>query len=114
MRIAIASVAMTMLVVAVIAAALITATVFASPLLGPRFYFHSMLLLLGAALGVIVAFLHRRRTLAPFVVIAVLTSVYAAARTIPMFKRVSDGSAERLAQLAATPAGTEGTAEAWE
>jgi hypothetical protein len=106
--------AMVMLLIAVIAASLITATVFASPLLGPRFYFHAMLIVLAGTLGVIVAFLGRARSFAPFVIVAVLTSGFAAARTMPMFRRLAAASQDRLAQLAATPVGSDGTATAWE
>jgi hypothetical protein len=53
------------------------------------------------------------RSLAPFVILAVLTSVYAAAATIPLYKRLATASEQRLAQLAATPVGGDGTIEAW-
>ncbi|MBS1120764.1 MAG: hypothetical protein H6Q90_2992 [Deltaproteobacteria bacterium] len=94
--------------------ALITMTVFASPLLGPRFYMHAMLLLLAGVLGVVRAFLHSRRSFTPFVVMAVLASGYAAARTIPLFTAVDRASTARLAELAATPAGGVYTADAWD
>jgi hypothetical protein len=106
--------AMRMLVLAAAAATMMAATVMASPLLGPRFFFHGMLLLLGAALGVINAFLRRPRWYAPFVTVAVAASIAAAASTMPLYKRLSDASHERLAQLAACPAGTDCTVWAWE
>jgi len=106
--------AMHMLIVAAIAAAMITATVFASPLLGPRFFFHPLMLVLGAVLGIVNAFLRRARWYAPFVIAAVLASATAAARTMPLYKRLAEDSHERLAQLAATPVGGDGTTEAWE
>jgi hypothetical protein len=60
------------------------------------------------------SFLHRNRSFAPFVILAVLASGYAAARTIPMFTRVKRDSDQRLAELAATPRGGVYTAQAWE
>ncbi|MEO8701400.1 MAG: DUF6056 family protein [Kofleriaceae bacterium] len=92
---------------------LITVTVFASPKLGPRFNMHAMALLLGGTLGVINSYLHRTRSLAPFVVFAVIASVYAGARTIPLYTELHRMSDERLAGLAATPIGGVYTAEAW-
>jgi hypothetical protein len=102
------------LIVSLVAASLITITVFASPKLGPRFYFHSMFLVLGAVLGVTSAFLQRAKHYLPFIIVAVISSGYAAARTIPMYSRLSAASDERLAALAATPPGGDYTAEAWE
>ncbi|HET9990142.1 MAG TPA: DUF6056 family protein, partial [Kofleriaceae bacterium] len=98
---------------ALLAGALITMTVFASPKLGPRFYMHAMALLLGSVLGVALAFLHRPRAFAPFVAIAVIASLYAGARTIPMYTRLHRDSDKRLAELAAAPPGGVYTAEAW-
>jgi hypothetical protein len=106
--------AMRMVVVAVGAGVLISATIMASPLLGPRFYFHTLLLLLGATLGVVLAFVRDARGLAPFVVMAVLTSGYAAARTVPLFSRLAKASELRLQRLAATPPGGDATSDAWE
>jgi len=100
--------------IALLAGSLITITVFASPKLGPRFYMHSMALLLGGMLGVALTFLERPRAFAPFVAIAVLASIYAGARTIPAYTRLHRDSDERLAGLAATPPGGVYTALAWE
>ncbi len=93
---------------------LITITVFASPKLGPRFYIHPMLLLLAGVMAVMRSFLHRPRAFAPFVGFAVVISIYAAARTVPLYTRLAVDSDRRLAELAATPVGHTYTAEAWE
>src|SRR5690606_10366391 len=81
------------------AASLITITVFASPKLGPRFYMHSMFLVMCGVLGVVRAFLDRPRAYAPFVVFAVVASAYAMARTVPLYTRLSRASDQRLAEL---------------
>jgi hypothetical protein len=93
---------------------LITITVFASPKLGPRFYVHSMLLLLSGVMAVSQSFLYRARSFAPFVVLAAIASTYAAARTVPLYTRLSRDSDARLAQLEATPPGGITTLQAWE
>ena len=97
-----------------LAGVLIAMTIFASPKLGPRFYLHSVVLLVGAMMGTCEAFLRRPRTFVPFVVIAVLASVYAIARTVPMYTRLHRDAEVRLAELAATPIGGVYTAQAWE
>lgn len=99
--------------IALLAGVLITITVFASPKLGPRFYMHSMALLLAAALGVFSTSLRKVKAFAPFVLFAVIASGYAAVRTIPLYTKMSEISDERLAGLAATPVGGVYTAEAW-
>ncbi|HEY1816661.1 MAG TPA: DUF6056 family protein [Kofleriaceae bacterium] len=102
-------------IVAVVLAvgACITITVFASPKLGPRFYLHSGVAMLAALLGVIAAFSRSPRTLAPFVVLAMIVSIYAGFRTIPSYTRVKRESDARLAELAATPIGGVDTIQAW-
>lgn len=97
-----------------LAGMLITITVFASPKLGYRFYIHAMVLLLSGVMAVAQSFLHRRRSFAPFVAVAVIASIYAAARTVPLYTRLSRDSDARLAQLAATPVGGVTTLQAWE
>jgi hypothetical protein len=97
-----------------LAGVLITITVFASPKLGPRFYMHSMTLLLAGTLGVLFASLRRPKAFAPFVVFALIASTYAAARTIPLYTKMSNASDKRLSGLAATPLGGVYTAEAWQ
>jgi Family of unknown function (DUF6056) len=100
--------------IALAAGALITMTVFASPKLGPRFYMHAMLGLLAGVMATTRTFLHSPRSFAPFVVIAVVASGYAAARTIPSYTGYKADSDSRLAYLAATPRGGVYTAEAWD
>jgi hypothetical protein len=75
---------------------------------------HSMFLLTGATMGVLRRFLSRPRSFAPFLVFAVVASIYAAARTIPKFTRLDRDSKTRLAEMAATPVGEAYTAAAWE
>ena len=99
--------------IALAAGALITVTVFASPKLGPRFYMHAMVALLAGGMAAIRAFLHSPRSYAPFVIVAVLASSYAAARTVPAFARYKQEADQRLADLAATPRGGVYTATAW-
>jgi hypothetical protein len=106
--------ALRFLAVAFLAASLITITVFASPKLGPRFYLHSGMLILAAVLGVIHAFLHRPRNFAPFIVLAVIASGYAIARTVPLYHRMARESDRRLTELAATPRGGVYTATAFD
>jgi hypothetical protein len=98
---------------ALVAGALITATVFVSPKLGWRFYLHSCALLLAAFLAVADATLVTVRRLAPFVVLAAAASVYAAAKTIPLYLRLQEASDARLAALEATPPGAVFTAESF-
>jgi hypothetical protein len=102
------------LALALVAGVLITATVFASPKLGPRFYFHAVMLLLGGLLAIAAAFVQRTRALAPFVVLAVVVSVVAGLRTIPLYSRMKRASDERLAVLASTAPGTVGMLDGWE
>ncbi|HEY5923999.1 MAG TPA: hypothetical protein VIV11_20105, partial [Kofleriaceae bacterium] len=96
------------------AASLITITVFASPKLGPRFYIHSMFVVLAGVLGVVRAFLHSPRAYAPFVGFAIVVSIFAALRTVPMFTRLKRDSDQRLAELAKAPLGGNYTSTAWE
>jgi hypothetical protein len=99
---------------ALLAGVLVTVTVFVSPKLGPRFFLYPMALLLAAFVGVADVVLTSRRRLAPFVALAVVASGYAAARTVPMYLRLSEASAARLAALEATPRGAVFTAQGWE
>jgi hypothetical protein len=100
--------------ITILAASTITITVFASPKLGPRFYLHATLLMFAGLLGIVQAFLHRARALAPFVIFAAIASGYAVARTVPTYLRLSRASDQRLAALAATPRGGALTLEAWD
>ena len=100
--------------VALAAGALITMTVFVSPKLGPRFYLHGCALLLAGFVAVAETTLVTTRRLAPFVVLAVFTSGFAAYRTIPLYERLARSSDERLAALAASPIGSSFTAVAFD
>jgi hypothetical protein len=73
-----------------------------------------MVLLLGGVLGVARTYLERPRHYAPFVVIAVAISIYAGARTVPMFTRLDRDSDQRLAELEALAPGKTYTANGWE
>jgi hypothetical protein len=99
---------------ALVAGTLITATVFVSPKLGPRFYLHGAALVLAGFIAVADHALSSARRLAPFVVLAVCASVYAGVRSLPLYYRLSQASADRLAALAAAPSGSVFTAESFE
>jgi hypothetical protein len=99
---------------ALIAGTLVTATVFVSPKLGPRFYLHGCALVLAGLLAVADRALTTTRRLAPFVVLAVAASIYAGVRTLPMYDRLAAAGAERIAALQAAPPDTVFTAEAFE
>jgi hypothetical protein len=94
-------------------ACIVTATIFVSPKLGPRFFLAPMALLLAAFIAVADEALTTRQ-LAPFVALAVASSIYAGARTIPLYARVKQQSDVRLAQLEASKPGSVFTAEAFE
>jgi hypothetical protein len=97
-----------------IAGSLVTATVFVSPKLGPRFYLHSCALLLAALIGLLDATARSPRRLVPFAVLAVVASGYAAVRTVPLFLRLAEQSAERMAVLKDAPAGAMVTVESFD
>ncbi len=80
-------------------------TLFVSPKLGSRFYLVSMALLLAGLLAMIDALLVRRRQLAPFVVLAIAASAYAAVRTVPLYTKVARQGAARMAALDASRPG---------
>jgi hypothetical protein len=98
----------------------ITATLLASPKLGSRFYIVPMAALLAGFIALVDALAvgsdgrPDRRSLGLLVAIAVLASGYAAARTVPLFARVSAQGAARMRALAATRPGTAFAAPAWE
>jgi hypothetical protein len=102
------------MIVALIGALLITATVMASPKLGPRFYLHAMLAMLAGVMAVARAYLATPRSLAPFIALAVFASGYAVARTAKSYPSYHRDSDERLRELAATPANGVYTADAWD
>lgn len=99
---------------ALLAGSVVTATVFVSPKLGPRFYLASCALLVAGFIGIADAVLTSPRRLVPFVALAVVASGYAAARSIPLYLRLSHASDERLATLAAARPGTVFTADAFD
>ncbi|MEO7729390.1 MAG: DUF6056 family protein [Kofleriaceae bacterium] len=99
---------------ALLAGTLVTATVFVSPKLGPRFFLCGAALVLAGFLAVADRALTTTRRLAPFVVLAVAASVYAGVRSLPLYFRLADASADRLARLAAAPRGSVFTAESFE
>ena len=92
--------------IALVAGAVLTVTLFASPRLGSRFYYVSLALLLASVIGVIDAALERDRGRIALLVLAVAASVYAAVRTIPLFARVSRESEVRIAALEQAPIGS--------
>jgi len=99
---------------ALAAGALITATVFVSPKLGPRFYLHGAALVLAGFVAIADRALTTPRRLAPFVALAVAASVYAGVRSLPLYLRLAEQSDDRLAALAAAPRGSVFTAESFE
>jgi hypothetical protein len=106
--------ALRMIAIAALVGIVMSATLFVSPKLGSRFYLVPMALLLAGVIGLADVVLERRRQLAPLVVLAVVASGYAAARTIPLFAKVSGQAAERMEALEATPPGQVFVADAWE
>jgi hypothetical protein len=91
----------------------ITATVFVSPKLGPRFYLTSCALLLAAFVAMLDAFAPGRRAYA-FVALAVCASGYAVARTVPLYARAVVTSEQRLAILEHAPLGSMPTIESFD
>jgi hypothetical protein len=106
--------ALRFVVLGMVVSVMIACTIFVSPKLGPRFFYVGCALLLAGFIGVADLALLKKKTLAPFVALAVIASIYAAARTIPLYKRVSKVSDSRMAALAASKPGTLFTAEAFE
>ncbi len=97
-----------------IAGSLVTATLFVSPKLGPRFYLHACALLLAALVGLLDATARSSRRLVPFAVLAVFASGYAVARTVPLFLRLAEQGAERIALLTGAPSGAMVTVESFD
>ena len=94
------------------AALLMAATIFPSPKLGPRFFYVSMLLLLAAYIAVADVVMTTSRRLVPLVLLAVAASIYAGARTIPLYGRLARQSKARMAALEAAKPGTVFVADA--
>jgi hypothetical protein len=88
---------------AMLAAVAMAVTIFVSPKLGSRFYIFSACLVLAGFVALAETVLVTRRRLVPFVVIAVASSSYAGARTIPLYARAKRASDARLAALEAAP-----------
>lgn len=83
----------------------VVATLGASPKLGSRFFIAPLAVLLAGLLALLDAAVRSPRRLAPFVALAVAASAYAAQRTIPLYARVAEQSAVRIAALAASSPG---------
>ncbi|MEO6772608.1 MAG: DUF6056 family protein [Kofleriaceae bacterium] len=100
--------------IAMAAGLLVAITMFVSPKLGPRFYLAPMMGMLAAFIALADAVLVSADGFALFVALAVAASTYAAARTIPRYRRLAHESAARLARLEAAPRGTVVTLEAFD
>nr|HEX4314853.1 DUF6056 family protein [Kofleriaceae bacterium] len=98
---------------AAVAGTAVCVTLFVSPKLGPRFYIAPMIVVVAAMIGILDVTVRAPARLAPFVVLAVVASGYAALRTVGLYGRVSRESDDRLAALAATEPGAVFTADAW-
>jgi hypothetical protein len=105
--------AVRMIAVAMVAALAMAATIFVSPKLGPRFYYGSSCLLL-AGLVALADTVFSNRHMVSLVALSVVSSIYAAAHTMPLYGRVSRASDVRMAELAAAKPGTVYIAEAFE
>ena len=106
--------ALRLIAVAMIASVAITATIFVSPKLGSRFYLMPMALLMAGFVALADAVLTSWRRLAPFVVLAVLASIYAGTKTIGLYARVAKQSEARIAVLSASKPGSVVTVDAFE
>jgi Family of unknown function (DUF6056) len=91
----------------------ITITIFVSPKLGPRFYLHGCAGLLAGFLGIVRSLIVRPRSYVPLVVLALISSAYAATMTIPRYATISRLSTERLRYLQSHPSGSVVTIESW-
>ncbi len=91
----------------------VTATLFVSPKLGSRFFLLPMAVLLAAVVGLVDAHVPRPRALAPWLVLAVFASSYAAVRTVPTYREAKATSDARLAALDAAPPGSVVIADAF-
>lgn len=85
-----------------VAALVMAATLFVSPKLGPRFYYASASLLLASVVAMASEVLTSRQ-LGSLVVLAVASSAYAIAHTVPLYARLAQSSERRMAELAAAP-----------
>ena len=106
--------ALRLIVLAIFAGSLITATLFVSPKLGPRFYLVSMMLLLVGFIALVDVVLTEAGEIAPFAILAVVASIYAAVHTVPLYGRLARESAARLAVLEHAQRGDVVTLEAFD
>ena len=88
---------------------IVAVTLFVSPRLGSRFFILPMALLLGATLALVEMIPQRL----PLMVLAVAASIYAAARTVPLYARVARESAARQELLGGAPRGSAVVADAF-
>lgn len=98
---------------ALAAGALVTVTLFVSPKLGPRMFLLPCALLVAAFVGVADAVLVTGKRLAPMVLLAVIASGYAAARSIPLYARLDEASEVRMHALDESRPGTVETIDAY-
>ena len=105
--------AVRIIAIAMVAALVMAVTIFVSPKLGPRFYYGSACLLLAGFVALADTVLLDRQ-LAPLVVLAVASSSYAAAHTVPLYGRLARVGAQRMAELEAAPRGSVFIAESFE
>jgi hypothetical protein len=99
--------------IAIAFGSIVAMTMFVSPKLGARFHFVGLALLLGGFLGLVDAVVVRTRWIAVLLALGLISSAYAAAKTIPLYSRVAQQGAERMAELEATPVGGIYVADAW-
>jgi hypothetical protein len=100
--------------VALGAGAAIVVTLFASPKLGPRFFFFPLALLLAAFVGVADAARPGRRALALLIAIGVVASGYIGYATITLYRRLHRQSEVRLAELRGAAPGAAVVVTPWE
>ena len=105
--------ARTLITLGLVATLTIAISLFVSPKLGPRFFIMPLAVVLAGVLALMDAKLTDRQ-LIPAVVLAVLATGYAMLHTIALYKRLDEGSRERLAALRAAPVGSVLTADSFE
>lgn len=98
---------------AAVASVSVAVTIFVSPKLGPRFFYVGEALLLAGLVGLLDV-VASRRLLTGLVALSVAAAIYAGARTVPLYRRVSQASDARIAALNASKPGTVFIAEAFE
>lgn len=98
---------------ALVAGALITVTLFVSTKLGGRVFLLPCALLVAAFVGIADAVLVTSRRLAPMVVLAVIASAYAGAKSIRLYSELAEASEARMQALEASRPGTVVTVDAY-